>query len=162
VRLNGLFHKERETYYNDVGYSDMGNPDYYDRRPHRYESRDSLSFGSRCNLAPSRPTLRSKPSYSEMYRTEKFYDLQCLKRYKVTVRAINRDSRYPECVGLAKKWVETCLKSHPLCRKLSEPPLPTRVFDVGNGQPRDPFLFVSNGLRGSYACLSHCWGTAKP
>lgn len=35
--------------------------------------------------------------------------------------------------------------------------LPTRVIDVGNGNEK-PKLFISQGTKGDYIALSHCWG----
>src|SRR5215471_11139096 len=58
-------------------------------------------------------------------------------------------------------WLQECDECHSTCsRDLSggkiadEPELPTRVIQV-TGSPR---LMQSNGLRGRYVALSHCWG----
>jgi len=65
------------------------------------------------------------------------------------------------CFRLASSWLNTCTKSHPACRLGAEPPLPTRVIDVGIEGKQDPFLVESQALRGQYVALSYCWGDPK-
>lgn len=64
---------------------------------------------------------------------------------------------------LARDWVDDCLKNHPECRSPvaqdgSPPRLPTRVIDVGTSNIRNPRLLRSEGRRGAWVALSHCWG----
>lgn len=64
-------------------------------------------------------------------------------------------------VARMKAWLEICTSSHPTCNRgaASEPILPTRVIAVGSEQAKKVFLVSGAGKRGSYATLSHCWGT---
>jgi hypothetical protein len=77
----------------------------------------------------------------------------------------------PDSLDRVSKWMEVCETQHPNCitvvQKLGDADheqarLPTRVIDVG---PRDgtcdPLLLESNGRRGYYLALSHCWGRAN-
>jgi hypothetical protein len=65
----------------------------------------------------------------------------------------------PDSAALCiKKWIDVCGSDHKHCQPESSlPDLPTRVLQiVGNDRVR---LHVSSdGQRGRYACLSHCWG----
>ena len=54
-------------------------------------------------------------------------------------------------------WLDGCDKNHPSCQR-TERGLPTRVIDVGNDEGDEPFLHISEGKKGSYVALSHCWG----
>jgi hypothetical protein len=63
-------------------------------------------------------------------------------------------------IAMIQKWSLTCLQTHPSCshRKESQR-LPTRVLDVGTIDGlEEPYLFESNGKRGTYITLSHRWG----
>jgi hypothetical protein len=61
-------------------------------------------------------------------------------------------------VSLAKKWLESCSKGHTKCKSATESALPARVLDIGT-EARDPVkLKTTCGERGTFACLSHCWG----
>ncbi|RDW57689.1 hypothetical protein BP5796_12490 [Coleophoma crateriformis] len=64
------------------------------------------------------------------------------------------------CFGLATAWIQRCLRDHLTCPKASSTNLPTRVIDVGSSSgDEEPFLFLSEGHRGEWVTLSHCWGT---
>ena len=65
---------------------------------------------------------------------------------------------------LAQKWLQGCLHSHATCPKSNpETPLPTRIIDVGPSNAlTEPYLLHSNGKRGLYIALSHCWGGKVP
>jgi hypothetical protein len=65
-----------------------------------------------------------------------------------------------ECVGLAKRWINTCLEDHDYCPKTLHVPLPKRVVNVGSTS-QEPFLEVGNNKIGKYAALSYCWGKTK-
>ena len=63
-----------------------------------------------------------------------------------------------------RRWARECHETHDKCRhsgagspSSTDPELPTRVLDVSSPSGH-PFLFVSNGARGKYTALSHCWG----
>ncbi|RYP33575.1 hypothetical protein DL767_004690 [Monosporascus sp. MG133] len=60
----------------------------------------------------------------------------------------------------ARRWLETCQKEHPKPCPGSEPSeLPTRVVNVGTNAGGDaPRIEYSQGQKGSYVALSHCWG----
>ncbi|KAH6662169.1 heterokaryon incompatibility protein-domain-containing protein, partial [Halenospora varia] len=62
-----------------------------------------------------------------------------------------------ECFSLLNHWIRVCQDEHEKCRQLNSP-LPSRLIDVQN---EDPVLVKSNGLKGSYTTLSHCWGKQK-
>jgi Heterokaryon incompatibility protein (HET) len=61
----------------------------------------------------------------------------------------------------AKKWIEECESSHRLCRSGRHVELPKRLVDVASvlhlNEP-GVRLVGTEGMTGSYACLSHCWG----
>ncbi|KAF2820612.1 HET-domain-containing protein [Ophiobolus disseminans] len=74
----------------------------------------------------------------------------------------------PEAFDLIQRWMGACLAKHAVCKESlsgavmdeSTPPiLPTRVIRVGSsdGEP-SPQLLETNGMRGHYTALSHCWG----
>lgn len=65
------------------------------------------------------------------------------------------------CFRLASSWLNTCTETHPACQLGAEPPLPTRVINVGAEGKQDPFLLESQSLRGQYVALSYCWGDPK-
>lgn len=74
----------------------------------------------------------------------------------------------PEAFHLIERWMGTCLAKHEACRETlsgtiideSTPPiLPTRVIYVGcPNQAISPRLLETQGKRGHYIALSHCWG----
>ncbi|KAK0743859.1 heterokaryon incompatibility protein-domain-containing protein, partial [Schizothecium vesticola] len=64
---------------------------------------------------------------------------------------------------MIQHWLQYCDECHTTCFEgLSQPEidatpvLPTRVIAVPAGE--SPRLVITNGLRGRYAALSHCWG----
>jgi hypothetical protein len=57
-----------------------------------------------------------------------------------------------------KKWSQQCLELHKECREIEPPTLPNRVLDL---EPAEPRVWTTNGARGTYIALSHCWGTEK-
>ncbi|KAK2767497.1 hypothetical protein FQN54_003654 [Arachnomyces sp. PD_36] len=58
-------------------------------------------------------------------------------------------------------WLDNCRLHHPSCRSPPiSPQLPTRVIDV-SVTDREVALFESNGQRGRYMALSHCWGASS-
>ena len=57
------------------------------------------------------------------------------------------------------EWMEDCDAHHLLCGPAQLPLLPSRVLEI-NGQ--NLRLHISSGEeRGTYVCLSHCWGTSQ-
>jgi hypothetical protein len=64
-----------------------------------------------------------------------------------------------EVVVKVLSWINTCVATHTECPKQEETLLPNRVIDVGpEDGSQEPRLLVSEGKRGSYITLSHCWG----
>ncbi|KAK0654005.1 heterokaryon incompatibility protein-domain-containing protein [Cercophora samala] len=66
--------------------------------------------------------------------------------------------------AFATGCLQQCLSKHVGCGQPGENPLlPTRVLDL---EPSDgsqlPYLLHTNGLRGQYSTLSHCWGGHVP
>ncbi|KAM0180214.1 hypothetical protein ACHAPF_002383 [Botrytis cinerea] len=60
---------------------------------------------------------------------------------------------------IARGWMNTCIVEHSesKCPSFEDKILPSRVINVGL-ENTSPYLFVTNGLRGKYFTLSHCWG----
>ena len=76
-----------------------------------------------------------------------------------------------EAFELLKRWINGCVAEHSDCGKTLSgvhigskvPTLPTRVIDIGPpDQPEIPRLFQTNGRKGHYIALSHCWGGQEP
>jgi hypothetical protein len=73
--------------------------------------------------------------------------------------------------SLVARWVSTCVRDHEDCRNTKsgvvidegeEPFLPTRIIDVGSYDGlQAPRLVETNGAKGHYTALSHCWGTKQ-
>lgn len=62
-----------------------------------------------------------------------------------------------------KEWINNCDVSHSLCGKTDEEKiLPTRVLQI-SGSLQAPLvkLAETNGKKGRYCALSHCWGPPK-
>ncbi|KDR69168.1 hypothetical protein GALMADRAFT_215198 [Galerina marginata CBS 339.88] len=79
-------------------------------------------------------------------------------------RLVNEDSGDPTTLSIAKNWVDSCVRYHPLCGppkgQQLHPLLPTRVLNLGLPGSTSPvtLLEVSQGQRGKYAALSYVWG----
>ena len=61
----------------------------------------------------------------------------------------------------ARKWIEDCESTHPSCESGRNVELPKRLVEIVSVLPgREPELKLveTEGLTGTYACLSHCWG----
>lgn len=72
-----------------------------------------------------------------------------------------------ESHALITKWLHACEEQHRDCKILlsgicaneeEDEILPTRVVDVGQHAQNNLHLLDTNGTRGSYVALSHCWG----
>ncbi|KAK5659928.1 hypothetical protein OQA88_13392 [Cercophora sp. LCS_1] len=60
----------------------------------------------------------------------------------------------------AKQWLKLCEDTHSCVRHPNIPPLlPARVIDVGESPIR--LYEPTDGERGKYVCLSHCWGSTS-
>lgn len=66
----------------------------------------------------------------------------------------------PSTIARLRTWIERCDKEHSGCHGERPPILPTRVLDLSapGGKVK---LVESNGQRGDYIALSHCWGTSN-
>lgn len=65
-------------------------------------------------------------------------------------------------IACARKWIETCDKTHERCQKGVTPQLPTRVLDVGDSKSSQIITLVEpHGEYGQYIALSHCWGKSN-
>jgi len=71
-------------------------------------------------------------------------------------RPLSSDSSSDACYTAASKWLTKCLEEHECPNRLS--PLPTRLIHVGDAET-PPHLHISHGEKGSWATLSHCWGS---
>lgn len=67
----------------------------------------------------------------------------------------------PSSIEIAKQWISACSSSHEACSHIQDTELPTRVIDCGT-PGTDPRLIQTQGMKGQYITLSHCWGDAKP
>lgn len=87
---------------------------------------------------------------------------------------IPRPVKQAEEISTIKNWLGNCMASHKSCRIIQhgdpltslrgeEVTLPTRVVDVGPEGSTKPYLRLleTNGLKGVYLTLSHCWGTVN-
>ena len=70
-----------------------------------------------------------------------------------------------------KGWLEHCIETHPKCHLdntgndhvPSPPTLPSRILYLDDqNDPQSCRLLITNGARGYYAALSHCWGSLQP
>ncbi|KAF5876420.1 putative heterokaryon incompatibility protein [Botrytis fragariae] len=60
---------------------------------------------------------------------------------------------------IARGWVNTCIVEHSKskCPSFEDKLLPSRVINVGL-ENTNPSLVLTDGVRGKYVALSHCWG----
>jgi hypothetical protein len=67
--------------------------------------------------------------------------------------------------ALAKYWMTTCKDEHQLCNSAERPnvetQLPTRVIVVSGEEDPTVRLWVTEGRKGRYTTLSHCWGKSS-
>lgn len=81
--------------------------------------------------------------------------------FRVSGRTIvSQDVPSDALFDVVRAWMGNCHKRHKICAPApgNDPPLlPNRVIDVTE-DGSDPRLVVSEGQRGHYAALSHCWG----
>ncbi|OAQ90114.1 heterokaryon incompatibility protein [Purpureocillium lilacinum] len=73
--------------------------------------------------------------------------------------AISGDTSSDEALGTLVRWIDDCSQHHS-CKGSAPTPLPTRLIDVKDaGNIR--LHCTAPGETGTYACLSHCWGTCQ-
>ncbi|KAK3342020.1 heterokaryon incompatibility protein-domain-containing protein [Lasiosphaeria hispida] len=77
---------------------------------------------------------------------------------------LGRDPTTTVDFSLARGWIHDCLNNHEECTKTTDSLLPSRVLDLGSADGLNLRLLVNERgeHRGSYATLSHCWGTSQP
>lgn len=84
--------------------------------------------------------------------------------------ALTGDTSSPESLSRAREWLRLCDESHKLCREFlgsGTNSYPARLIDlrpIQSGGLEGYRLIETNGRdKGSYVCLSHCWGPpSKP
>ncbi|KAF9893852.1 hypothetical protein FE257_010022 [Aspergillus nanangensis] len=82
---------------------------------------------------------------------------------KIASRHVSKNSCSPECIGLAKEWLDDCLQSHSGYWKPGLYFLPTRVIDVGEHPGDLVRLHVPGGAqKPQYVALSYCWDSGNP
>ncbi|KAI1331602.1 heterokaryon incompatibility protein [Xylariaceae sp. FL0255] len=83
---------------------------------------------------------------------------------KVPATELSPDTKSPDVLRLANKWLADCVANHPQCRN----PVgigswyPTRLIDCGFPDKTSPWCRVvetSSVSRGAYMTLSHHWGS---
>ncbi|KAF2273808.1 HET-domain-containing protein [Westerdykella ornata] len=82
--------------------------------------------------------------------------------YFATSKRTSPGTDSEEALGKMKEWIEECVAEHSdyLCQAPEHPILPKRVVDVGRSN-EDVKLVETNGEKGQYICLSHCWGPTQ-
>ncbi|PTB63787.1 HET-domain-containing protein [Trichoderma citrinoviride] len=87
-------------------------------------------------------------------------------RHDIVGRPALKSPECDEAVSLLRRWVDACKRDHACCWETLSgsvidesqlPQLPSRVILVSGNTVR---LLPSEGRRGRYATLSHCWGSA--
>jgi len=56
------------------------------------------------------------------------------------------DSRFE----MAANWIQTCVKTHPLCQQEFETSLPTRLIDVGESDGSQTLRIIHKSMYQSY------------
>lgn len=68
----------------------------------------------------------------------------------------------PSTIVRLQTWIRQCDQEHESCHGERPPTMPTRVLDLGYPNSYDNVkLLETNGQRGNYIALSHCWGTTN-
>jgi len=80
-------------------------------------------------------------------------------------KLIPGDTASDDSFQTIKLWIENCTTNHKKCGSGDEQPLPTRVLDLGAGNPGPDTdtirLFLTENQPARYACLSYCWGNPE-
>jgi Heterokaryon incompatibility protein (HET) len=69
-----------------------------------------------------------------------------------------------ELDGLAKAWINNCIRSHLLYLKPQNAILPTRLLNIGDSvEPLESLYLVvpEEVTEGTWIVLSYCWGKTK-
>jgi hypothetical protein len=68
----------------------------------------------------------------------------------------------PSTIARLQTWINQCDQEHEGCHGERHPVLPTRILDLGEpGFTGNVKLVETNGHRGQYIALSHCWGASN-
>ena len=68
----------------------------------------------------------------------------------------------PATISRLRNWIERFDQEHKYCHSEQLPVLPTRILDVGDPESTGNVkLLETNGTRGQYIALSHCWGASN-
>ncbi|KAN0102637.1 HET domain containing protein [Hyaloscypha variabilis] len=68
----------------------------------------------------------------------------------------------PSTIARLQTWIKRCDQEHESCHGERNPILPTRILDLGeSGSTGNVRLVETNGHRGQYIALSHCWGASN-
>lgn len=68
----------------------------------------------------------------------------------------------PSTIARLQTWIKRCDQEHEGCHGERHPVLPTRILDLGEpGSAGNVKLIETNGHRGRYIALSHCWGASS-
>lgn len=78
------------------------------------------------------------------------------------MRSVELDPSSAASFLKVNQWLRDCEQNHERCNFPANPPLPTRVIDVGSCTDlQHPHLHASKGQCGRYIALSHVWGKAE-
>lgn len=75
---------------------------------------------------------------------------------------VHPDILNPATISRLRNWIQRCNQEHQGCHSEQLPVLPTRILDVGDPESTGNVKLVeTNGKRGQYVALSHCWGASN-
>ncbi|KAF4461619.1 heterokaryon incompatibility [Fusarium albosuccineum] len=72
------------------------------------------------------------------------------------------DTRSEASIHRAFDWILKCTTEHEFCPKNEPKPMPDRVLDLGVSNDSPVKLVETHNRLGTYACLSHRWGSIQP
>ncbi|KAF5011725.1 hypothetical protein FDECE_2185 [Fusarium decemcellulare] len=72
------------------------------------------------------------------------------------------DTRSEASIHRAFDWILKCTTEHEFCPKNEPKPMPDRVLDLGVSNDSPVKLVETQNRLGTYACLSHRWGSIQP
>ncbi|KAL8369803.1 hypothetical protein RB595_000240 [Gaeumannomyces hyphopodioides] len=79
--------------------------------------------------------------------------------FRIARNELVPDLAAPENFEIARQWLKSCIQKHDGCPADSPRVLPARVVDAGVDPGfGDVKIMTSEGAKGRYLALSHCWG----
>lgn len=75
--------------------------------------------------------------------------------------SLSRNTGDSRCRALVQRWLDQCIKQHPLCRTGQVSTRPARLLDVKKAKSGGIVRLVNSADQQTlnpYATLSHCWG----